>query len=1090
MKKITAFGIIILGLLGIASGRSDSIRFKHISLDDGLSQNSVFCILQDSKGFMWFGTQDGLNKYDGYNFTIYKREPGNRNSLNGARVNALCEDPSGILWIGTDSGLNRFDPRTETFYRYRTTPNTPDGLNNPTINALCPDRRGALWIGTNGGGLSRLTHEPGGKETFTHFKGTPGYAASQGGDFVTSIIEDQSGTIWAATFGGLIKFDPASEAFTCFRHSSDDPNSLNSNRLTVVYEDRSGLLWIGTNGDGLNIFDRKNGTFVHYPAEPDVPGGLGSGVIYCIHEDQSGVLWVGTLQGGLNRFDKRSESFTRFSRNPRDPYSLSNNSITTIYEDRSRILWMGTPGGGLNKFDRDHKFDHYKADPDNPAGLSDSFAYAILEDRSGILWIGTSDAGLDKFDRRKDTVTNYRWDPNDPGSLGANLVRAVYEDSSGVIWVGTWGAGLNKFNRETETFTRYTSDPFDPRSLSGNLIITILEDRKGRFWVGTLGGGLNRFDRETGTSTRYRHDPANLQSLSDDLVYCLYESPSEPGIIWIGTRSGGLNRFDPDEGTWERFRENPDDPRSLSSNDIVSLLEDSSGTFWVGTYGGGLNKLIRKKKGRWECVRYTEKNGLVNNAIYGVLEDPEGCLWISSNRGLTRFDPKTETFKNYTPADGLQGNEFNGGAYFKSKRGEMFFGGLNGVNAFFPSKLLRKNPYVPPVVITTLKLFNNPVPVARASDESPLREALPWAEELRLSYKQNVLSFEFAALDFTTPGSNQYAYKMEGFDEDWVYTGSGHRLASYTNLAPGEYVFRVRGSNNDGIWNEEGASLRVMITPPYWATWWFRSFLAFAVIGLVFIWYRRRLKNVRLKAELQTARDAQLSIMPRSDPAIEGFDISGVCVPAGEVGGDFFDYIWLNEEKTKLGIVIGDVSGKAMKSAMTAIMISGMIYSTADEYRSVKEIMRRVNRPFYFKTEKKVFTALCLASLDLQTREITFSNAGLHEPLLKSGNSVSKLKGEGNRLPLGVRMDSIYLEKKQQLRPGDVIVFFTDGVTETRNPDGRFYGLEALKALIEITDVVSLTSGAFKDKIISEVGRFSGGAPQHDDMTIVVVKVN
>ncbi len=498
--------------------------------------------------------------------------------------------------------------------------------------------------------------------------------------------------------------------------------------------------------------------------------------------------------------------------------------------------------------------------------------------------------------------------------------------------------------------------------------------------------------------------------------------------------------------------------------------------------------MIRKQGETPKFVHYTEKNGLCNNSIYGILEDPDGHLWMSTNKGLSRFDPKTETFKNYNARDGLQGNEFNERAYHKSKSGEMFFGGINGFNAFHPSRI-KDNPYIPPVVITAFNLFDKPTTIDTTGRDSPLKKSITWTKELRLTYKQDAFSFEFAALDFTVPENNKYAYIMEGLEEEWNYTGSGKRFASYTSMEPGEYIFRVKGSNNDEIWNETGVSLKIIITPPYWATWWFRILLFLLVVGLVLLWFRRRLRNVRVKAELQTAHDAQLSIMPRSDPEIEGFDISGICVAANEVGGDFFDYIWLSEEKTKLGIVVGDVSGKAMKAAMTAVMTSGMIYSKADEYNSVKDIMRCVNRLLYFKTEKKVSTALCLASLDIQKKEIIFTNAGLNEPLLKSAGSVSKLKGAGSKLPLGVKVDSVYLEKKQQLKPGDVIVFFTDGITEAKNPVNEFYGHDALKTLLEKMDVSLLTAKEVKEKIIADAKHFSEGAPQHDDMTVVGVKV-
>lgn len=1093
MKKTTAIFFIVLGLTVSVLQGSSAVRFKHISLDEGLSQNSVYSIFQDSKGFMWFGTQDGLNKYDGYTFTVYKRDPDDLNSLSSNQITAICEDQTGLLWIGTDDGLNRFNPKTETFYRYPVDADDPGCLNNGTITALYPDRGGTLWIGVWEGGLSRLIRDSTGKDTFIHYRTIPGDPDSLSSDEVTSILVDRHGVPWIGTRNnGLNRLDKETGRFTHFLRRPSEPRSLSGNRVNKIYEDRLGTLWIGTAGAGLNLMDRQTGTFDHFRSPPGAPHVPGSDDISSICEDQSGVLWIGSRGRGLRRLDKRTGTFSRYGYMADDPYSLSNNEVESLYEDRSGILWVGTNGGGLNKFDREHKFEHFKPGPAGVNGLSGHFVFAIREDSYGFLWIGINGMGLNKLDRQTGTFTHYRRRPNDPRSLSSDRIGAIHEDRSGVLWVCTFGGGLNKFNRDTETFTRYMNHPQMPGTLSSNEVRTIYEDRSGVLWIGTLMHGLNKFNPETETFTRYPAIPGNPGSLSGNSIRTLYEAPSEPGVLWIGTKFGGLNRFDTRDETFRHFLPKPGDIHSISDKYVQAVLEDRTGTIWVGTLGGGLNKMIRTDDKEITFIHYTEKNGLCNNSVYGILEDSEGYLWLSTNNGLSRFNPGTGTFKNYNARDGLQGNEFNEGAYYKSKSGEMFFGGINGFNAFFPSRM-KTNLHIPPVVLTAFSLFNKPVSIGLESSGSPLQTTVTWAKEICLSYKQNAFSFEFAALDYTVPENNRYSYKMEGLEKDWNYTGYRKRFAHYTNMAPGEYVFHVKGSNNDWVWNEEGTSIRIIIRPPFWQTIWFRFLLLILVLGLVFLWYRRRLRNVRFKTELQTARSAQMSILPQEDPEVEGFDISGICVPASEVGGDFFDYIWLDEEKTKLGIAVGDVSGKAMKSAMTAVMTSGIIYSNAGDYNSVnsiKEIMKRVNRPLYFKTEKNVFTALCMASLDIPKKKITFTNAGLTEPMLKSGDTVSTLKSAGNRLPLGLRVDSTYLEKKQQLKSGDVVVFFTDGVTDAKNPRDEFYGIDTLKRLLEKTELSGLTAKGIIETIIADADGFIDGAPQHDDMTVVVVKVN
>lgn len=1077
VKKIL-YGILVCCSLPVVFVLgAETVHFKEVSLSEGLSQSSVFSMLQDSKGFLWVATQDGLNRYDGYGFKVYKPEPGNPHSLSHNFIWPLCEDGSGGIWVGTmGGGLNRFDPRSERFHRYPVNPADPENLNGLFVISLYLDGEGSLWIASTDGGLSRLIRKPGQRERFIHYGHMPGRAHDLGSNNVTCLAADASGYLWVGTGNnGIKRIDPVDGGVRDFPGPS-------SPGVTVIRPDRSGGLWVG-GPNGLYRMNVDTGTYHHYPPRPEDPAGLSDHQVRAIYEDQSGVLWVGT-DNGLNRLDKRSGRFTRYSRNDRIPFSLTSNIIYSIYEDRSRILWLGTVGGGLNKFDREYKFEHYKSDPDNPLGLEDSFVYCIREDDDGLLWLSTINNGIARFNRRTGRAVHYRNIPGDPTSLSADFVRVLHIDRAGVIWAGALN-GLNKLNREAGTFTRYQWNPSDPTSIGNNDVRSMCEDRAGNFWVGAFGGGLNKMNREAGTFTRYVSQPDDPAGLSSNSISTIYEAPSQPGILWIGARESGVNRFDPRTGATLRYPAAPDTPGGLSHNSILAFHEDRSGMLWTGTFGGGLNKMERKKDGAVYFTAYTEKEGLVNNTIYGILEDGAGHLWLSTNGGLSRFNPRNGKFRNYTARDGLQANEFNANGYFKNRNGEMFFSGINGVNAFFPSRI-RRHTHVPPVAITAFNLFDRPTPIG---GDSPLQAAVAYTERLTLNHTQNAFSFEFSGLDFTVPEKNKYAYKMEGLENDWHHTGAEKRFASYINMAPGHYVFRVKASNNDGVWNETGASLEIMITPPFWATWWFRLLALSAIMALVTMGYRKRLGRVRFKAELRTAHDAQMAIMPREDPAIQGFEISGACLPAGEVGGDFFDYIWLDTAKTRLGIAVADVSGKAMKSAMTAVMTSGMLYSKADEYDSVKEIMKRVNRPLYVKTDKKMFTALCLAALDIPARTITFSNAGLPEPLLKSGDEVIRLEGAGAKLPLGIKADIEYMEREYRLKSGDLLVFFTDGITEAKNPENMFYGFDTLGILLEREDLSALTAGEIKRLILADVKRFSRGAPRHDDMTVVVVKV-
>ena len=1077
------------------------ITFEQIFLDQGLSQSIVQCICQHRSGFMWFGTEDGLNKYDGYKFTIIRNDPDDPNSLSYNNITSIFEDRSGILWIGTFyGGLNRYDPQTKRFFRYQHDPNHSNSLSNNNINVILQDKSGNLWIGTDGG-LNKLilpVLSASGNEseestpTFIRYQNDPNNPNSLSHNIVRSIYEDSSGVLWIGTDGGLNKLVPpvpkssGSESegspptFTRYQNDPPNPNSLSHNEVYSILEDNSGALWIGTKGGGLNHFDRQKNQFIRFQHDPNNPNSLSHDEVYVIYEDRAGILWIGTNGGGLCVFDRENEKFIPYRNDPYDPSTISYNEIRAIYEDRSGLLWIGTYGGGIDKVDKGKRqFTLYAHDPGNPNSLSHPIVWSIYEDKAGILWIGTHGGGLNRFDRRTDQWKHYRHNPDDPSSLSHDIVRVVYEDRSGVLWIGTHGGGINQFDRKTEKFTRYLNDPNDSTSLSHNEIRSIYEDRSGVLWIGTYGGGLDKLvpgDQPGSTPifVHYRNYPKNPNSLSNDFVRVTYEDRS--GVFWIGTEGGGLNRFDRESETFTHYRADPQNPNSLNNDYIFSIHEDESGFLWLGTWGGGINKFDKVNE---EFTNYTEKDGLPNDAVYGILEDQQGNLWLSTNNGLLKFNPKVETFRNYSMEDGLQSNEFNGGSFYKSRGVEMFFGGIEGFNAFYPEEI-KDSPFIPPVIITSFSKLNQEVEFGK-----PISEI----KELKLSYKDYVFSFEFAALDFTAPEKNRYAYKMEGLDEDWVYTDSKKRFATYTTLDPGSYTFRVKGSNNDGVWNEEGTAMKIIIMPPIWKTWWFRLIVALLLIGLALLWYHRRSKNIRLKTELRAARDAQMSIMPQVDPKIEGFDISGVCIPANTVGGDFFDYFWLNKEKTKFGIAIGDVSGKAMESAMTAVMANGMIYSKVESYGiSIAEIMTSLNRPMYVKTDRKMFTALCLASLDIENKKLIFTNAGLIEPILKSGDSVEYIEAIGSKHPLGLIEDVTYQEKKIQLKSGDIVIFLSDGIPEAQNHARELYGDEKIKNLLQKIDTATLSAKEIKEKIIEDVRGFSGTASQHDDMTVIVVK--
>jgi serine phosphatase RsbU (regulator of sigma subunit)/ligand-binding sensor domain-containing protein len=1068
------------------------IVFEQIFLEQGLSQSIVQCILQDKEGFMWFGTEDGLNRYDGYHFTVIKHDPKNANSLSYNNITSICEDSKGIIWIGTfHGGLNKYDPYKGQFTRFQNDPLDETSLSHDNINAIYEDKSGTLWIGTDDG-LNRVipAHKEGLTDKFLCFRNDPDNPNSLSHNTIQSIYQDSRGVIWIGSDGGLnaLQWSEQNDSnitVTAYRNERDDPHSLSNDVVRSIYEDHSGVLWIGTNG-GLNrLVDARQADsqikFKRYLYNEYNGNSLSHNEVYTILEDRSGVLWIGTNGGGLNVFDRINQRFISLRHDPEDPNTLSYNEVRDIYEDRSGLLWIGTYGGGIDKINRNKKkFKRYSRNLRDPNSLSEDIVWCIYEDKAGILWIGTHGGGLNRYDRKSNKWKHFRHIPDDPSSLSHNIVRVVYEDHSGRFWIGTHGGGVNLFDPATEKFRTYKNEPDNFNSISHDQIRTIYQDRSGVVWIGTYGGGLNKLqsgssDNSAPTFLHYRHAPFDSNSISHDIVRVVFEDKF--GGFWIGTEGGGLNKLDRETGKFKHYRSNPDDPRSLSNDYIFSIHEDRFGMLWISTWGGGLNKFDRNS----ETFRYyTEADGMPDDAIYGMLEDDQGNLWLSTNNGLCRFDPKLESFRNYDRDDGLQSNEFNGGSFFKSASGEMFFGGISGFNSFYPSEI-KDNPYIAPIVITSFSKLNQ---------EVKFDKPISALDEIRLSHKDYFFSIEFAALDYTIPVKNRYAYKMEGLDDEWIITGTKKRFATYTTLAPGSYLFRVMGSNNDGIWNEDGVSLRIIINPAFWQTWWFQTLMILVFITIAIELYRRRMKNIKMKTELQAAHDAQMSIMPAAGPKIEGIDIASICLPANEVGGDFFDYFWTNEKSPRFGIAIGDVSGKAMKAAMIAVLTDGMISSTVRNLSSTAAMMTQLNQPIYSKIEKNMFTALLLALIDVENKELAFTNAGLNEPLLKSAKTVQNLKSEGATHPLGMMEDLNYSEKKVSLHSGDTLVLITDGVVEALNHKRECYGEERLSRLMQQMDTVNLGAEEIKYKIIDDIKNFSSGAQQYDDMALIVVKFN
>lgn len=830
---------------------AQSLRFRHLSINEGLSQNTVRSIVQDQQGYMWIGTVDGLNKYDGHTVTTYYNHRSDPTSLSDNEVLALLADRSGKLWVTTGrGGIDLYDPITDSFVRYR--PNMRDSLGDINIKrgmALIEDKKGVIWVATQNGGLYALNPASRQVATYRHDPSEPNSLSS---DHLYSVFEDADGVIWVGTYdAGLTSFDPETQTFTHYRHIPGVAESLGAGIVSSIYQDRSSTLWIGTSDGGLNRFDDTSETFTRYVYQLDNPTSLNHNRVEAIFEDQTGVFWVGTRWDGLTQFNRRTGQFNVYRHDPAQPAGLNENGILKIYEDRSGILWIGTDGGGVNIGPvRGEAFAHYHHSLTDDQTLSDNIVHAIYEDARGTLWVGTRQGGVNQFVSDTEGLLKrtrlYAHDPADPQSLSIGPSRSIYQDREGVMWIGTLVGGLSQMSPNAASFSNYRHDPANPLSLSSNNIRVILEDQRGTMWIATEDNGLNRMDRNTGAFYHYTHDPHQPGSISGNEIRALYED--RQGILWVGTRRSGLNRFDHATSTFASYQHDPTDSTSLSHMAVFGILEDVEGTLWVGTLGGGLNRLDRET----DTFRvYTEADGLPNNTIYGILQDDQGYLWMSTNKGLSRFDPQTESFTNYDTSDGLQGNEFNGGAYYKGRDGTLYFGGLHGFNRVFPDRL-RTNEHVPPVVLTSF---------AKHTDGQVLSIPPAAISTIELAYDDLLLEFTFAALDYQHPESNRYAYWVEGLNEGWIDLGTKHELV-FPNLPQGTYTLHIKGSNNDEVWNESGLSIPIVVTPPFWETSWFRVLTLIGIGGV--LWggylirtYSIRASNKRLQAEVHERKQAE-----------------------------------------------------------------------------------------------------------------------------------------------------------------------------------------------------------------------------------------
>lgn len=848
MKKLLISlikGICILLFFQELNGYAQQPAFRHLTIDDGLSQNAVYSILKDSQGFMWFGTKDGLNRYDGRKFVIYQHDPFDSTTISDAYVTKLLEDSRGDIWTGSLSGdINVFHRETEIFCKIPM--ENEEGKKETTneITDIVEEPDGAIWVATKGDGLFKilLDDDNGCNYNYRRFLHDPADDRSLNSNRVGNLFFDEDQTFWIGTEEGLNQFDESSESFirTLFETKHPEaPAGSGKYKVTAMHVSRAGDFWIGVQS-GLVKFDRYSDNYEFYPNLYEVLE-YGWGSINRIVEDQTGLLWLGTA-AGLMQFDPSTKRYTYYKHDPLNPQSLSHNLISSLLIDDTNILWAGTSGLGINILDfKANRFPTLIRTPDSSSRITGFSIRSILEDNAGDVWISAD--VLYHWNRETGELKSFETSSDLIDNFGNTDAYSMIQAADGMLWFAS-PQGLFRHNPVTNQTRLYKHSPGNETGLKYQEVNAVFEDRDGSIWIATHNYFSRMINEQAGTFQHYRYQPSDHSiGLARPVIF-----QDVDGIFWLGT-ADGLIRFDSGSKTFNTFRNNPDQPKSLSNNHIKSILEDPDQPeryLWIGT-SGGLNKFDYRAK---TFEHFTEADGLPNEVVYGILPDNDNNLWLSTNKGLSRFNPQTETFRNFDVQDGLQSNEFNTGAYFRSKTGELFFGGIQGLNYFYPD-VIKDNPHRPPVVLTSLKIGDEMINFKSHPDL--LEASVSESDKLTLSYRDDVITFGFAALDYSAPEKNEYAYKLDGFNNDWISSGN-LASATYTNLPHGEYTFRVKGSNNDGVWNEDGLALAVIVTSPWWQTWWAYGIYGILMLSLLYGARRYELNRFSLKNQLEIER--------------------------------------------------------------------------------------------------------------------------------------------------------------------------------------------------------------------------------------------
>ncbi len=1079
--------------------------FEHFTVDDGLSQSSVNCIAQGKKGFLWLGTQDGLNKFDGYKFKFYQNNPLDTNSLSGNWVYSIDTDTLGEVWVGTNNGLNKLHQKSDKITRYLSNPKDPTSLCENEVFGVLLDRFGYVWLKT-ATALSRLDTATG---KFTRFEHPTDYFRPNRSDKGFPILEDEDG-LWIGSATGLLYFNRKSEQFKPYNHDASDLNSISDDFITGLVFDKNGNLWVSTHY-GLNKFNKKKKTFTHYFRDYTEDGGLSENSISSICYGHDDNLWIGTDGGGLNKFNPENQVVEVFKTQENNDNSISYDYVNFVFEDKSLNLFVGTDGAGLNKLDlKPKKFLLYNQ---NSLKLSENVIGAIYAEGDEI-WVGTWDNGLDVVNRKTSQIKHYtKESPMGQRLIGDNI-HVIYKDSRNLLWIGT-NNGISIYDKNKfYDLKDYFSFSLYP-NFNSNRIYAITEDKIGNIWVGSQ-NGLILFDLKNKSFVSFWSSITDTLSLFDNHIISLM--CDDDGSIWIGTQAG-LNKYDYKTNKFFRIG-SPKDTKvkarknryyKISNTYIYEILEDDiDGSIWIGT-GSGLNH-YDKRSGTF--MYFTEKDGLPNGTIYEMKQDKDGNIWMSTNRGIAMLDHKTFKIRSYDRADGLQGLEFNNGASFISKEGEIFFGGTNGFNSFKPLQM-NDNKYIPNVIFTTFEKIN----------ANNVKEILniESVHELELSYNDHSLTFFFAALEYTKPQKNSYMYMIEGLNNTWTNNGFRNFIELGT-LAPGEYTLKIKGSNNDLKWNEKEVAIRIIVTPPFFKSTYAYLFYVFFIIFMVFLYVRSRTKKLtKINDALKVKQLAALEISKqREELSVKNKNIMDSInyakriqeamlpseflfrkllpnsflfyKPKDVVSGDFY---WVTEKESKIFIAAVDCTGHGVPGAFMSIIGFDLLRNITKEQgvENPAQILNLLNLGINETFSKNANESYIKDGMDVSLLVIdrnlkTLEYAGAFNPLyIARNNKIIDVKG--NRFAVGKIEGNESLKFDNHIVPyndNDIVYIFSDGYADQfGGPLGKKFKFRRFRhLLLTISSLPVIKQKAFLEENFNS---WKGQLEQVDDILVIGIKL-